>query len=402
MSQNFDDRLRPASGVNGGLTSLKKFVLSLAAVVLIAGIAAWFWTRRDFDEKAKWKPGDPIGASQIRIGVIYITNPETETSGYTHEHSIGIKEMKDALQLSDEQIMTRFNVPDTEPDAIDHALRELIASGANVIFATSFGYMDSCERLASENPDVIFAHLSGYKRNSTNFTNYFGRIYLMRYLSGIAAGMKTRTNKIGYVAAWGKKNSEVTGGLDAFAMGVESVNPNARVYVKAINNWFDPAGEALAARTLIGAGCDVIGQHCDTAMPQIEAERAGVWGIGYNSDMSHDAPKAVITSVIWRWGIYYIAFVQSVIDGAFTTDPYFGGINEGLVGLAPLNETTAEPGTKEAIELALDRMKNGELEVFAGEMETNDVRRIGTDGKALQDDEIKVGIDWYYRNIVEL
>jgi basic membrane protein A len=374
----------------------------LAVIILIVGIAAWFWTREGFEKKVEWKPGDPIGANQIRIGVIYITNPEAETSGYTHELSVGIKEMKDALKLSDEQIMTRFNVPDTEPDAIDHALRELIASGANVIFATSFGYMDFCEKLASENPGVVFAHLSGYKRNSTNFTNYFGRIYQARYLSGIAAGMKTRTNKIGYVAAWGKGNSEVTGGLDAFAMGVESVNPGARIYVKVLNSWFDPPGEALAARTLIDAGCDVIGQHCDTAMPQVEAERAGVWGIGYNSDMSHDAPKAVITSVIWRWGIYYTGFVQSVIDGTFTTDPYFGGINEGIVALSPLNEAAAEPGMKEAIDSALDRMKSGELEVFAGEMETNDGRRIGAAGEALSDSEIQVGIDWYYRNIVEL
>jgi basic membrane protein A len=371
-------------------------------VFLIAGIVVCFLTLRDFTKNPEWKPGDPLDVNRIKIGVVYITNPATETSGFTYEHSIGIEKMKEALKLGDEQIVTRFNIPDTEPAAVDHALRELIAVGVNVIFATSFGYMDSCERLATENPDVIFAHCSGYKRNKTNFTNYFGRIYQARYLSGIAAGMKTRTNKVGYVAAWGKDNSEVTGGLDAFAMGVESVNPEAKVFVKVIRNWFDPAGESLAARSLIEAGCDVIGQHSNTTAAQIEAERAGVWGIGYNSDMSNDAPKAVITSPIWHWGIYYTSFVRSVTDGTFTTEPYFGGIREGMVGISPLNETILESGMKEAIDSSLERMKNGELEVFAGEIETNDGRRIGGDGKTLSDNEIQTGIDWYYRNIIEL
>jgi basic membrane protein A len=381
---------------------LKKLVLSLSVITLIAGIVLCFLTLRDFTKNPEWKPGDPLDVNRIKIGVVYVTNPAAETSGYTYEHSIGIEKMKEALKLGDEQIVTRFNIPDTEPAAVDHALRELIAVGVNVVFATSFGYMDSCERLAAENPDVIFAHCSGYKRNKTNFTNYFGRIYQARYLSGIAAGMKTRTNKVGYVAAMGKDNSEVTGGLDAFAMGVESVNPEAKVFVKVIGSWFDPPGESLAARSLIGAGCDVIGQHSNTPTAQIEAERAGVWGIGYNSDMSNDAPKAVITSPIWHWGIYYTSFVRSVADGTFTTEPYFGGISEGMVGISPLNKTIVESGMKEAIDSSLDRMKNGEFEVFAGEIETNDGRRIGGAGKTLSDNEIQTGIDWYYRNIIEL
>ena len=124
--------------------------------------------------------------------------------------------------------------------------------------------MDTCEQLAAEYPDVIFSHATGYKSNGTNFNNYFGRIYQARYLAGIAAGMKTTTNKLGYVSAMGQENSECTGGINAFAMGAYSVNPDCEVYVKVTNSWYDPEGETQAAQALIDAGCDVIAQHCDT------------------------------------------------------------------------------------------------------------------------------------------
>ena len=122
--------------------------------------------------------------------------------------------------------------------------------------------------------------------NGKNFNNYFGRIYQARYLSGIVAGMNTTTNKIGYVAAMDNSNSEVTGGIDAFALGIYSVNPDAEVYVKVTNSWYDPEAEENAAKTLLDMDCDVIAQHCDTEYPQTLAEERGVYSIGYNSDMS--------------------------------------------------------------------------------------------------------------------
>jgi basic membrane protein A len=247
---------------------------------------------------------------------------------------------------------------------------------------------------------VIFAHATGYKYNDTNFTNYFGRVYQARYLSGIAAGLKTETGKIGYVAAMGKDNSEVTGGINAFALGVESVNPDARVFVKVTHSWFDPMGETNAARQLLALGCDVITQHCDTPNPLVEAEREGKWGIGYNSDMRREAPEAVITSVIWNWGVYYTWLVQSVIGGSFTTTPYFGGIREGIVDIASLSHLAA-PQSAGAIAAARQRMESGAFNVFDGVLETNDGRTIGGAGTTLQDEVITGGMDWYYRNIRE-
>ena len=224
-----------------------------------------------------------IAKEDLKIGVVHITDP-AEGSGYTYTHDLGIQGMQKTLGLDDSQIIRKNNISDTDATAIETAIRDCIEEGCNVIFATSWGYMDTCEALAEEYPEVIFYHGTGYKSNGVNFNNYFGRIYQARYLTGIAAGMKTETNKIGYVAAMGKQNSEVTGGCNAFAMGVASVNPDAQVYVKVTNSWIDPEGEKQAADALIAEGCDVIGQHCDTPNPQLAAEAAGVFGVGYNSE----------------------------------------------------------------------------------------------------------------------
>jgi basic membrane protein A len=304
--------------------------------------------------------------------------------------------MKQKLGLEDGQILYKINIDDVEALHIESNIRELIAQGANIIIATSWGYMDVCEKLAQEFSSVIFAHASGYKSNDANFTNYFGRVYQARYLAGIAAGKQTKTNKIGYVAAWGTENGEVSQGINAFALGVEKANPEAKVYVRITYSWFDPMGETAAARALIAAGSDVIAQHCDTPNPQIEAEKAGVHGIGYNTDMSAEAPKAVLTSVLWNWGKYYTYLAQSVVNGTFTTAPYFGSLKDGIVDIAPLNENIS------MVEEERQRIESESFDVFMGVMETNDGKRIGKDGENLPDEIIRNGINWHYRNVVVL
>jgi len=144
----------------------------------------------------------------------------------------------------------------------------------------------------------------------------------------------------------------------------------------------------------------VIAQHCDTAEPQLAAENAGVWGIGTNVDMSSLAPGAVLTSAIWNWGAYYTFLISSIIDGSFTTVPYLGGLADGMVGIAPLAPGLETPGMSDAIDEAAERIIQEELLIFAGEMETNDGRKIGTPGQVLSDGEIAVGINWYYRNVI--
>jgi basic membrane protein A len=309
--------------------------------------------------------------------------------------------MKQKLGLGESQVLYKINIDDVDTLHIESSIRDLIAEGVNIIFATSWGYMDTCEKLAQEFPSVVFAHATGYKYNDANFTNYFGRVYQARYLSGIVAGLQTKTDRIGYVAAWGTENSEVSQGINAFALGVEKANPRAKIYVRITYSWFDPMGETDAARALITAGCDVIAQHCDTPNPQIEAEQAGVMGIGYNTDMSAEAPHAVLTSVFLNWGAYYTALTQSVMDGTFTTTPYFGSLKDGMVGLSPLNENLMnKPEMLQILNEERRRIEGGEFDVFTGVMETNDGRRIGKEGENLSDDVIRNGIDWHYRNVV--
>jgi len=367
-------------------------------IILIIIIALAFPSCKKGSEPVKH-----LAKDKIKIGVVHISDPFSETSGYAYAHETGIQEMKHKLNLKDDQILYKVHIDDADPLHVESAMRELIAQGANIIIATSWGYMDSCEKLAIEFPSVIFAHATGYKYNDTNFTNFFGRGYQARYLSGIVAGAQSKTNKIGFVAAWGIENSEVTGGLNAFAMGVERVNPKAKVYVKITYSWFDPMGETNAARTLISAGCDVIAQHCDTSNPQIEAEKAGVWGIGYNTDMSKEAPDAVLTSVLWNWGAYYTSMVQSVINGTFTTTPWFGSLKDGIVDIAPLNKKfNWKPEIISILKEDRQLIESDALNVYSGVIETNDNRSIGKKGEIFSDDEIRNGINWYYRTVEKL
>ena len=228
--------------------------------------------------------------------------------------------------------------------------------------------------------------------------NYFGRIYQARYLSGIVAGMNTSSNKIGYVAAMDSSNSEVTGGIDAFALGIYSVNPDAKVYVKVTNSWYDPEGEKAAAQTLLDMGCDVIAQHCDTVYPQTLAQEKGVYSIGYNSDMSKDAPQSCLCSVVWNWSAYYTAAVQSVIDGSWDGSNYYGGMNENLVSITDLADFCAE-GTKEKVEEAKKQILSGENGVFDGGIETNTGETVGKEGTTLDDATITGGINWYFKTV---
>lgn len=341
-----------------------------------------------------------IPKDKIKVGVIHIGDPDSG-SGYSYAHDQGIKGMQKNVGLADNQIVRKNFVADEKEPDIEKAIRECIEQdGCNVIFGTSYGYMAKMENLASEYPEIIFSHCSGYKNNGKNLNNYFGRIYEARYLTGIAAGLKTKTNKIGYVAAQGSKNPEVTGGIDAFALGVKSVNPDAKVYVKVTNTWFDVQKEKDAAVALLDQGCDIIAQHQDTAQPQLAAQDKGVWGIGYNSDMSKEAPKATITSTVWDWSIYYTKAVQQIIAGEWKCENYFEGMKEGLVGFSPLSASLAAEGTQAKIDAAKAKIISGDLKVFAGEIKDNKGTVRVKSGDVLDDGYIAGQIDWYVDNVV--
>lgn len=385
----------------------QKLALTLSAAFLLTGCNAVktgspddYATNKGYEQSegdTAQKGEGGISKDQIKVGVLYLSDPD-EGSGYSYTHDLGVKGMQENLLLSDDQIERKI-VDDTDEDGTKKAIEECVSDGCNIIFTTSWGYMQVTADMAEKYPDVYFSHGTGYMSNGKNFNNYFGRIYQARYLSGIVAGMNTKNNKIGYVAAQDSSNVEVTGGIDAFAIGVESVNPKAKIYVDVTNSWYDEKKEKKASERLLSMGCDVMTQHCDTSYPQTLAQEKGVYGIGYNSDMSKETPKSCLTSVIWNWSAYYTAAVKSVIDGTWDGSNYYGGMAEGLVEITDLASFAAD-GTQQKVDEATAEILSGQNNVFDGVLETNTGKKIGQKGKTLDDATITGKINWYYRNVV--
>ena len=379
----------------------------LSATLLLTGCGAGksgtpddYATNKGYEEDTAQKgSSDGIAKEDIKVGVLYLSDP-SEGSGYSYTHDLGVKGMQENLLLSDDQIERKI-VDDSDEKATEKAIEECVADGCNIIFTTSWGYMQVTADMAEKYPDVYFSHGTGYMSNGKNFNNYFGRIYQARYLSGIVAGMNTKDNKIGYVAAQDSSNSEVTGGIDAFAIGVESVNPKAKIYVDVTNSWYDEKKEKKASERLLNMGCDVMTQHCDTPYPQTLAQEKGVYGIGYNSDMSKETPDSCLTSVIWNWSAYYTSAVKSIIDGTWDGSNYYGGMAEGLVSITDLASFAAE-GTQQKVDEATAEILSGDNNVFDGVLVTNTGKKIGKKGKTLDDATITGKINWYYRNVVVL
>ena len=256
-------------------------------------------------------------ASNFKVGAIYI-NSQNDTSGYTYAHHHGITEGMKKIGLDPaKDLYIVDNIPEDD-EKVKQAIDQLAGNGCNIIFGISFGYINAFEAKAKEYPDIIFSHATGYLSNDKNFNNYFGRIYQARYLAGIAAGYKSlemNNNNIGYVSAWGTEYAETCSGINAFAMGCMAVNPDAKISVYEISTWGDQQLERQAAETLIDTyGCCVIAQHCDSAQPQIVANEKGVFGCGYNSDMSTEAPKAHLTAPVWNWDVYYATAMKAAME----------------------------------------------------------------------------------------
>ena len=360
---------------------MKKFLSLALAMAMVFSLAAC--GKKDEPSTSGSVSGSNAAStgtqSDFKVGAIYI-NSKNDTAGYTYAHHTGITKAMEELGMDPaSQLVIVDEVPDNDYDKIANAVDTLVASDCNIIFAISFGYMQAVADKAEEYPNVIFSHATGYMSSETNFNNYFGRIYQARYLAGIAAGLKsleTGNNNIGYVSAYGTEYAETCSGINGFTLGAQSVNPNAKVYVKELGTWADEVNESAFAKELIQTyNCGVISQHCDSAQPQIAAQDAGVFGCGYNSDMTADAPKAHLTAAIWNWNVYYHTAIQAAMDCAgdasqFVTKmgggAYYGGLAQDFVNVSPLNQDTVAPGTDAAIEAVKAKIVSGEWDVFSG------------------------------------
>lgn len=325
---------------------------------------------------------------ETKVGFIYV-GPVGD-GGWTYSHDEGRKYLEKELKVP-----TIYKESVKEDTAeVQKVVEDMINQGCNIIIGTSFGFMDGMEKEAQKHKDIKFLHASGYK-SSENMANYFGRIYQARYLSGIVAGMKTKTNKIGYVGAF--PIPEVVRGINAFALGVKSVNPKAEVSVKWTNTWYDPAKEKEAAKALLAEGSDVITQHQDTAGPQQAAEEKGAFSIGYNTDMKDKAPKAYMTAPIWNWGPYYVEQVKAIKEGTWKSQNVWGGLETGMVSLAPLTEN-APAGAKEAVEKAQKEIMDGKNKIFVGPIKDQNGNIKVEKDKIMTDEEL-LSFNWFVEGV---
>jgi basic membrane protein A len=326
----------------------------------------------------------------LRVAFIYIGQPGD--LGWTYEHDRG------RLQLEEEfgDRIETVTVPDVPegPDA-EKAIRDVVENGADVVFTTSFGYMDPTLTVAEEFPEVIFEHCSGFK-TADNMATYFGRMYQPRYLSGLVAGNMTETNLIGYVAAF--PIPEVIRGINAFTLGVREANPEAEVRVVWTNTWYDPVKEREAAEALLDEGADIIAQHQDTTEPQKAAQERGEVSIGYDSDMAQFVGETVLTSPVWNWGSYYIDTVGDILDGTWETHQFWGGMADGVVTLAELSPLVPEE-TASTVEAARQQLLNAETDVFCGPINAQDGSPRVADGECLSDEEM-LNMDWFVEGVV--
>lgn len=341
---------------------MKKFFAMMMCMMLLVG--SCLMVACSSEEKTE--------EDSFAVGAIYI-NSQNDTAGYTFAHHQGITKAMEALGLD---VQTDLYIVDNVPEddqQVKDAIDTLAGKGCDIIFGISFGYINAMDAAAQEYPDIIFSHGTGYMSNDTNFNNYFGRIYQARYLAGIAAGyesLEQGNNNIGYVSAWGTEYAETCSGINAFALGAQSVNPEAVVHVNEIYTWGDQELERQAAEILIDTyDCCVIAQHCDSAQPQLVAAEQGVYGCGYNSDMSEQAPDAHLTAPIWNWDVYYQLAIETAMNDAanFMTvvGNYYGGLAEGFVDISPVSSHVSSEAAA-AIEAARELIVSGDWDVFSG------------------------------------
>ena len=368
---------------------MKRFVSTAMAAVMVLSLAACGGSTNETaakeetvkaaaetkaeekKEEAEKAPAAGIAKDDLKVGFVYIGD---ENEGYTAAHYQGAMEMKEALGLSDDQIIVKWNTP--EDETAKDAAMDLADQGCQIIFANSFGHESYVIEAAKEYPEVQFCHATGFQAASSglpNMHNYFTSIYEARYVSGVVAGLKLNQMieegtvkedacKIGYVGAY--PYAEVISGYTSFFLGVRSVCPSATMEVKYTNSWASFDLEKEAADALISDGCVLISQHADTTGAPTACEAAGVPCVGYNISMIATAPNAALTSASNNWGAYVTFAVQSVIDGTEIPVDWCKGFSEGAVHITELNEKTIAPGTEEKVKEVEAALADGSLHVF--------------------------------------
>jgi basic membrane lipoprotein Med (substrate-binding protein (PBP1-ABC) superfamily) len=302
------------------------------------------------------------GTGGTAIGFLFV-GPKDDY-GYNQAAYIGSEAVEKAMG-DKYKVLRAENVPENEE--AERVMENMIQQGAKIIFPTSYGHLDPAINVAKRHPDVVFMHQGGAK-STENVGAYFGTIWQPVYLSGVAAGKMSKTGKLGYIVAFPIPQTLLN--INAFALGAQSVNPDATVNVVFTASWCDPAKQTEAVKTFVAAGVDVVTQHQDCAKAIVEAaERAGIMSVGYHADGSALAPKGWITGSQWDWGNLYVDIAKTIADGKFKGSKYDGvyreGFKEGVVKLSPFGAAVPEDVKKLVLEKQQE-MLDGKLNPFTG------------------------------------
>jgi basic membrane protein A len=332
----------------------------------------------------------PAGAAdkEMQVGFIYVS--PIGDAGWSYAHDVGRKAVEELPGVKTSYVEAVPEGPDSE-----RVMLNMARKGFDVVFATSYGYMDPMLKVAKQFPKTVFMHCSGFK-TADNMGNYFGRMYQARYLTGIVAGSMTKSGTLGYVAAF--PIPEVIRGINAFTRGVRSVNPKAEVRVVWTKTWYDPATEKEAAKSLLAVGADVIAQHQDSPGPQEAAQEKGVFSVGYNSDMSAFAPKAHLTAAVWNWGPFYVKTVKAVQAGTWKSQSSWPGLKEGIVDISPFGPMVPD-AVRQKVETEKAAFLQGQDPVFAGPVrdQKGDIKIPA--GSSPTDKEL-LGMTWFVEGVI--
>ena len=325
------------------------------------------------------EPSPPASKSPVKAAFVYVT--PVFDAGWTHQHDQGRKAVEKALGNA-----VKTTVVDNVAEGADseRVVRDLAQQGHDVIFTTSFGYMEPTLKVAKEFPNVKFESITGYKTD-VNVSVANARYYEGRYLAGVAAGRMTQSNVAGYVA--GFPIPEVLQGLNAFALGMRSVNPKAQVKVIWLNTWFDPAKERDAAFALFNQSVDVITFHTASNAVMVAAQERGKMAIAYHSDMRKVAPDAQLMAVTHEWGAYYTQRVSDVQKGQWRTGNVWGGLKEGMIRVGDFGPKLPAKVRDEIVKLQQD-IAQSKRHPFQGPIADNEGKAIVAVGQKLSDVQI--------------
>ncbi len=333
-----------------------------------------------------------VAGATLPVKVAFVYVDPVGDSGWTYEHELGRRALEKALGA---EVKTTYveNVPATA-DA-ERVVRQLAAAGNQLIFTTSFGYMDATLKVAKLFPQAHFEHATGYK-TASNVVTYEARVHEGAYLLGVLAGKTTKTNTIGFVGSF--PIPEVIRNIDAFTLGARSVNPAVRTKVIWVDTWYDPGKERQAAETLAAQGADVLCQNTDSPSVVQVAEQKGIHAFGWDSDMAKYGPHAQLTANTENWGGYYTEEVRKLIAGTWTGARHtIGGVKEGMIVLTPLNPSVPAEVAK-LFEQKKQAIAAGQLSPFAGPVkDSKGVVRVAA-GAVLSDPQLMT-IDWYVEGV---